>query len=279
MEQKDKEAKASADENLDDLLDSCINDFDRPLPKKSSSGNQETSSCGSIEAKATSTASSAVADNASWSEEFQQFSEVMENFLENESELNEFKNLMGTLNQGGPITDENFAESFAETIRGLTAGAQNIPEPTPEELANLFSGFGLNDPSDTDEVPEFMPLMQNVMQKLMSKELLYPSLKEIVDKYPQWLTDNKPSLKEEEYETYTNQFQLMKKVCEEFEEDKDDNEESKKKSFETVLQLMQKIQGCGNPPKELVSDMNQGVPLDEHGNIQIPGMPQQCSIM
>ncbi|KFM83222.1 hypothetical protein X975_02228, partial [Stegodyphus mimosarum] len=275
MEQKDGENVAAASEGLDDLLDSCLNDFNKPLPKTAPSSKSEAE-----EVKTSSTPAKPSED--AWSEEFKQFSDVMETFLEEGSELGELKNLMGNLAQGGPLNvDDNFVESFAETIRGLTEGAQNIPEPTPEDLANLFTGLDIDGSglSDPEQVSELMPLMHNVMQKLMSKELLYPSLKEIVDKYPQWLNEKHATLKEEDYNLYKKQYDLMKTVCDEFEKKVDDSEDAKKKQFGKVLQLMQEIQSCGNPPKELVSDIGQGVPLDEHGNIQLPGMTEQCAIM
>lgn len=267
-------------EGLDELLDSCLDDFNRPLPKSTPSTSQPSPSSTNVtknETKA-SDEDNKLPEASNWGEEFKQFQDVMENFLENESELNELKNLMSNFNQNGVGALE---DTFLDTIKDLTEGAQNIPEMSPEELAGIFSNFDLNEPAeaDSDQLPELMPLMHNVMQKLMSKELLYPSLKEIVDKYPDWLTEKKSSLKPQEFECYSQQYNLMKTVCEEFEKETGDSEEVKKETFEKVLMLMQKIQNCGNPPKELVADIGPNVPLDEHGNLQIPGMPQQCSIM
>lgn len=281
MEATNNNVAAKADEGLEELLDSCLEDFDKPLPTPATSSPQTGADAAKAEVKDSNTDMKFL-ENCNWGEEFKQFQDVMENFLENESELNELRNLMGNLTENGGLGDGALDQSFVDTIRGLTEGAQNIPEMSPEELAGMFNNFDLNDPSQggTDQLPELMPLMHNVMQKLMSKELLYPSLKEIVDKYPEWLAEKQSSLKQEEYEQFTEQFNLMKTVCEEFEkETESDSDEIKKERFEKVLMLMQKIQNCGNPPKELVSGIGQNVPLDEHGNLQIPGMPQQCCIM
>lgn len=43
-----------------------------------------------------------------------------------------------------------------------------------EELSQAFSGMGAEGPGD-----DFMPMMQGLMQTLLSKDILYPSLKEI----------------------------------------------------------------------------------------------------
>ena len=48
----------------------------------------------------------------------------------------------------------------------------------------MLSGMGLGDPGASGEGGDldFAPMMQNMMKGLMSKEVLYPSLKEISDK-------------------------------------------------------------------------------------------------
>lgn len=43
----------------------------------------------------------------------------------------------------------------------------------------MFSGMGLDSASQDDG---FMPMMQNMMKTLLSRDVLYPSLKEISEK-------------------------------------------------------------------------------------------------
>ncbi|PRD20033.1 UNVERIFIED_CONTAM: Peroxisomal biogenesis factor 19 [Trichonephila clavipes] len=285
MEQSDKDTTAeSSGDDLSKLLDSCLDDFNKPLPIPPPASAQSKKVSTTSEAKSSSVDSAKPPESAAWGEEFKEFSNVMENFITDESELNEIKKLMSSClsQEGPPIDDENFAKSFADTIQELTQQAQNIPETSPEDLANLLSGLGMggdgNNP-DVENLPEIMPLMQSVMQRLMSKELLYPSIKEIVEKYPGWLNEQKSTLKTEEYDNYQKQFEIMKEICDEFEKEIASSENAKKEQFEKVLQLMQKVQSYGNPPKELVSTINPGVPVDGEGNLQIPGMPEQCVIM
>lgn len=55
----------------------------------------------------------------------------------------------------------------------------------PQQLANLFQELGLNEGDGSrpdvnfDEIP---PFMQNIMQSFLSKDILYPSIKEFVEK-------------------------------------------------------------------------------------------------
>ncbi|KAI8433241.1 hypothetical protein MSG28_015317 [Choristoneura fumiferana] len=89
----------------------------------------------------------------------------------------------------------------------------------------------------------FLPFMQGMMQSLLSKEVLYPSLKELVDKYPAWLEENKGKVSQDEYDRYCKQQELMLQVCSELEpEQESDPDDVKRKRFEVVLDLMQKIE-------------------------------------
>lgn len=84
--------------------------------------------------------------------------------------------------------------------------------------------------------------MQGMMQSLLSKEVLYPSLKDILEKYPQWLEENKEKISAEDMERYKKQQELMERVCEELEkESENDTIDKKREQFEKVLGLMQKV--------------------------------------
>jgi peroxin-19 len=48
-----------------------------------------------------------------------------------------------------------------------------------ENIANMFGGLGIGEAA---EGGDFLPFMQQMMQSLLSKDILYPALKDIVDK-------------------------------------------------------------------------------------------------
>ena len=62
-------------------------------------------------------------------------------------------------------------------------------------------------------------LMGGMMQSLMSKELLYPPMKDIADKFPGWLADNRNKIEGDLYTKYNKQFELTKQICFLFETD------------------------------------------------------------
>lgn len=60
---------------------------------------------------------------------------------------------------------------------------------------------------------DILNFVQGMMQQLLSKEILYPTLKEVSDKYPAWLEEHKATLSSSDLQKYTRQFELLQKVC------------------------------------------------------------------
>lgn len=48
----------------------------------------------------------------------------------------------------------------------------------------------------------FLPFMEGMMQSLLSAEILLPSIKELLDKYPKYLEENDAKLSAEDKERY-----------------------------------------------------------------------------
>ena len=60
---------------------------------------------------------------------------------------------------------------------------------------------------------ELEGLMENFLQQFMAKDVLYPQLKEMRDKYPEWLSSHKESLSPDDNVRYTRQFQCVQQIC------------------------------------------------------------------
>lgn len=52
----------------------------------------------------------------------------------------------------------------------------------PDEIANMFENLGLNAADAVGQPPQVFPFFQQIMQTFLSKEVLYPSMKELLDK-------------------------------------------------------------------------------------------------
>lgn len=89
-----------------------------------------------------------------------------------------------------------------------------------------------------------------MMQSLLSAEVLLPSLKEMLEKYPSWLDENKDNISDSDKERYAKQQELFKVICAELEkETPNDSTEVKNERFKIVLKNMQKV--CTRCFKEL----------------------------
>jgi len=167
----------------------------------------------------------------------------------------------------------DFATAISQTLNGINEATQNLQNPVLEGdfMSNMLSGMG-------QEGEGLMPFMQGMMQSLLSKDVLHPSLTAILEQYPEWLQKNEATLSKEDFERYKKQQDLMQSVCTELElETPEDSAEVRKDRFDKVLKMMQTLQDYGQPPAELVGDVPTGPPFD----MPAPGAinPDQCSLM
>lgn len=150
--------------------------------------------------------------------------------------------------------DPSISQSISDALRGLSEGRENLETPfNPEDIAGMFGNIDLNESGENNA---FLPFMQTMMQSLLSAEVLLPSLKDLTEKYPDWLRENGEKVPKEDKERYEKQLKLMEDVCRELEKEKaDDPADAKRVRFQTVLDMMQSMQDLGQPPADLVGDM------------------------
>lgn len=140
-----------------------------------------------------------------------------------------------------------------------------------------MEGLGLEEGGGEGGV---LPVVQSVLQHLLSREVLYPSLKEITDKYPEWLQRHRAALPEEQYERYRAQHGVMGRICRHLEAERpEDSDGDRRARFEAVLELMQQLQELGHPPKELAGEAPPGLNLDLEGLTLPEATGEQCHVM
>ncbi|XP_029051033.1 peroxisomal biogenesis factor 19 isoform X1 [Osmia bicornis bicornis] len=283
-----KPTKQTEDEELDDLLDNALKDFNKEQkPDKEDPGKLDTP-------EPTTDKSTTENLEDAWTTDFikqaaEQFEENLQNFIQNgaDGELGASFQRMAqtvasvikdddTLDKDSVSTD--FQSAIARALNDLSATSENLQSDA--HLSELFGQASIE-----DGPAAILPFMQGMLQHLLSKEILYPSLKELADKYPEWLEEKKATISSSDLQRFTKQLELMKQVCSELEKEKDgDSEEIKKKRFETVVSLMQEVQSCGQLPEELVGDQCP-FQVDADGEPVIPALfrgmesPQNCRLM
>ncbi|GBG61623.1 hypothetical protein CBR_g22421 [Chara braunii] len=107
-------------------------------------------------------------------------------------------------------------------------------------------------------------LMETMIKQLLSKEVLHAPMMEISERYPVWLEANKSKISEEDYKRYAKQLELMRSLCEMYDTRPDD--------FERIMELMQQMQDCGNPPSEIMKELAPGLDVGKDGLPVLPDL-------
>ncbi|KAI2667720.1 Peroxisomal biogenesis factor 19 [Labeo rohita] len=252
------EHQGAPDSELDELLDSALDDFEKTSVPPTAP-----------EAPTAPGAGMASDEKPPLLEDSKFFESLFDGEMANQAR-EEWEKAMAELAQEEPELLQHF-HKLSEAA-GKNAGLAG------DDLVKTLENLGLNENGEGGEDGNILPIMQSIMQNLLSKEVLYPSLKEITEKYPEWLESNKQSLPTDQFTRYEQQYKIMGEICTQFEKDGD-----KDSTFENILELMQKLQDLGQPPKELAGEAPPGLNFDPEslhlsGAQGVPG-PEQCSIM
>ncbi|KAG6596860.1 Peroxisome biogenesis protein 19-1, partial [Cucurbita argyrosperma subsp. sororia] len=116
-------------------------------------------------------------------------------------------------------------------------------------------------------------MVETMMQQLLSKEILLEPVKEIGERYPKWLEEHKASLSKEDYERYSQQHELIKDLNIVYENEPD--------NFDKIVELMQKMQECGQPPNDIVQELGPDFDLTNLAQLSPEMLESQtnCCIM
>ncbi|OEU16866.1 Pex19 protein, partial [Fragilariopsis cylindrus CCMP1102] len=104
------------------------------------------------------------------------------------------------------------------------------------------------------------------MEQLLSKELMYEPMKQVTEKFPLWLEQNKNKISEKEWNQRNNQYGCFQKLVQVYEEQDNDNSSNNNNNNGTtstgrLLELMQQVQEYGQPPCEIINEIAPGLEL------------------
>ncbi|OUM68057.1 hypothetical protein PIROE2DRAFT_58345 [Piromyces sp. E2] len=173
--------------------------------------------------------------------EFESNIEKIAGDLEKNLNVNDKEAKPTTTNKGKKTT--TFQDTISETINNLKSSSDKVEAEVSETNNDVMEKLLKQMEGLVDE--DFCDILSGVIDQLMSKELLYDSMKDLSDRYPSWLEENKNKLSKKEIENYENQYDCCKKIVDIFE--KYDTNEISKEDNKKVSELMQKMQGYGNP--------------------------------
>lgn len=111
---------------------------------------------------------------------------------------------------------------------------------------------------------DFDSAMDGVMRQLLAKDIMYVPIRQIADRFPEWLAHNRGAMSDQEYQRYGHQYQVYQQLAAVYETDPD--------NFPHLLELMQDMQELGQPPDEIVKELAPGLELSSDGMPMLPNM-------
>ncbi|XP_058086829.1 peroxisome biogenesis protein 19-1-like [Magnolia sinica] len=166
----------------------------------------------------------------------------------------------------------------AEALEKLTQQTREAVCGLESTTAAAVAGDDLGKEGMEDFVKQFEELagsqdmesiVETMMQQLLSKEILHEPMREIGERYPKWLEEHKAGLSSEEYDRYCHQYELIKKLNEVYENDPT--------NFPKIVELMQKMQECGQPPNDIVQELAPDLDLTNLGGQLSPELLESTS--
>ena len=143
-----------------------------------------------------------------------------------------------------PSADDSFQETIRRTMERMqTSGDQATAAATSEgsddfmaELLKQMQAGGLEGEGSEEE---FSKMLLGMMEQLTNKEILYEPMKELNDKFPDWLERNKDKISQDDLKRYEEQQLLVKEIVGKFTEStySDDNAADR----EYIVDRMQKV--------------------------------------
>ena len=143
--------------------------------------------------------------------------------------------------------------------------AGGMSEEAMAEMMKEFESMG--------KKPDFQAVIDNIMKQLLTKDIMFEPVQEITARFPEWLADNRGKLSAEEYANYGRMYQAFQRLAATYETEPD--------NFPRIMELMQDLQACGQPPADIIKDLApgldfgpDGMPMLPNMGAGVPGMPQ-----
>ena len=161
-----------------------------------------------------------------------------ENNDDNDSDNNNIFNLFSQLGKHADLLQTVKDEDIEKALENLA---------DQSNTASASASASNNTTTTTTTTEPHIEQLNLFMSSILSKDVMLPACQAVDESYDEWLTKNKDSLTDEEFQRYTKQQQCVKDICQEYEITTNDGQQ-----IQRVLQKFQQLQTHGDPPKELL---------------------------
>jgi peroxin-19 len=146
--------------------------------------------------------------------------------------------------KGGAAQPESFQDTVRKTMERMqasgasadAAAASDAPSSEEDMMAQLMKELQAGGGGGEED---FNKMLMGMMSQLTNKEILYEPMKELHDKFPTWMEENRSSTGKEDLARYEEQHAMVKQIVERFERKgySDDNDDDR----EYIVERMQKV--------------------------------------
>jgi peroxin-19 len=140
--------------------------------------------------------------------------------------------------------EKTFQETIKKTMERMQASgdqatAAAASDNTDDILAEMMKAMQASGLDGEGGEEDFSKMLLGMMEQLTNKEILYEPMKELDDKFPEWMEKNKGKVKEDDMKRYKEQQVYVREIVGRFEEKtyKDENAADR----EYIVERMQKV--------------------------------------
>jgi len=151
-----------------------------------------------------------------------------------------------TTKAGPPVAgEESFQETIKKTIERIqasgeqataAAAADDSDDILAELMKQMQAGAGLDGEGSEED---FSKMLLGMMEQLTNKEILYEPMKELDDKFPDWIAKNKANTPKDDMKRYEEQRIIVGEIVAKFEEKT--YADSNVADREYIVERMQKV--------------------------------------
>jgi hypothetical protein len=187
---------------------------------------------------------------------------------DDEEKSDEFlKNLTSMANKTKPSTSQDKdsetqekKDPFAKVLDDINKNSEKVFKNNKSSgfpfgadfLASLNNPTNSEDDDNLDGASSLM--MEPILNMLFSKEILYPSLKLMLENYDSYINERREKMTEDELKKCLDQKECIKQMCSIYDaQQESDSSEKRSENLKKILDLLEK---CGMPPSELVPEVN-----------------------
>ena len=144
-----------------------------------------------------------------------------------------------------PGVETPFQKTIWEAMERIQTSGEQAPPAVPKDsddlLAQMLKEMQGGDSGAAGSEEEFSKMLMGMMEHLTNKDILYDPMKELHDKFPQWMDRNRGKLSADDLQRYETQQRLVKDIVLRFEQKTytDANVEDR----EYIVERMQQVLG------------------------------------